>query len=110
MKIQRRQIGQAIIVDISGILDTGTSTEALEIILGYVDEGHKKMIINLAETEYMSSSGLRILLASAKKLWAIEGVLKICHPNKVVKDILDTSGFSVIMDVVDTEEQALSEM
>lgn len=110
MEIKKRQIGQVIIADISGILDTATSTEAQEIIHGYLNEGHKKLIINLIDTDYMSSSGLRILLATAKKLWAAEGVLKICQPNKVVKDILDTSGFSVIMDVVDTEEQALSEM
>ena len=108
MEIRKRQVNEVLIADISGILDTATSTEAQEIIHGYLNEGHKKLIINLNNTDYMSSSGLRILLATAKKLWAVDGKLKICQPNKVVKDILDTSGFSVIMDVVDSEDEALN--
>jgi len=107
MEINKRQIDDIIVADISGILDTATSMEAQGIIQSYLDSGTSKLIINLEKTEYMSSSGLRVLLATAKKLMAVQGKLKICQPNKVVKDILDTSGFSVIMDVVDTESEAL---
>lgn len=110
MDIQKRQSENAIIADITGILDTATSPKAQDIINGYLDEGHKNLIINLAGTEYMSSSGLRVLLATAKRLWAADGKFKICQPNKVIKDILDTSGFSVIMDVLDSEEQAIKEV
>ena len=110
MEINKRHFDEIIIADITGILDTSTSMEAQTIIHNYLETGNNKLIINLANTEYMSSSGLRVLLATAKKLWAVDGKLKICQPNKVVKDILDTSGFSVIMDVVDTESEALEEM
>jgi len=110
MEIKKRLTGQVLIADISGILDTATSPKAQEIINEYLDEGHNKLVINLLETEYMSSSGLRVLLATAKRLWAAEGKFKVCQPNKVIKDILDTSGFSVIMDVVDSEEEAIKDL
>ena len=106
MKIEIRKSGEIELIDIIGILDTASSPEAQEIIDIQLDSGCRKMVINLAQTDYMSSSGLRILLSTAKKLWAKKGEFKICEPNKVVKDILDTSGFSVIMDVKDSEQEA----
>lgn len=109
MKIEIRQKGSISLIDIIGILDTATSQEAQDQIQAHLDEGCKKLIINLSQTEYMSSSGLRVLLSTAKKLWAAEGKLRICEPNKVVKDILVTSGFSMIMEVVDGEELALTD-
>ncbi len=109
MKIESRKSGEVEIVKITGIVDTSTAPEAEKIIQEILDNHCKKMVINLGKTEYMSSSGLRVLLSTAKKLWAIEGALRICEPNKVVKDILDTSGFSVIMDVRDSEALALKD-
>ena len=69
-----------------------------------------KLIINLSQTNYVSSAGLRIFLATAKKLTAKQGVFKLCAPNDVVKEVLDISGFSSILDVKATEEDAIAEM
>ncbi len=66
------------------------------------------MVINLEETKYVSSAGLRIFLATAKKMTAREGAVKLCCPNEVVQEILDISGFSTILDVKKTEEEALA--
>ena len=109
MDISTRSLDGIITVGINGILDTSTSPEAEAVIQNLLDQGNKRLIINLKNTDYLSSSGLRVLLATAKKLWAVEGKLKVCHPNKVVSEILDTSGFSMILDIRETEEQALSE-
>jgi len=110
MKIETKSTGDIKVVNIIGIMDTSTSPQAEENIKDILDKGCTKMVINLAETEYMSSSGLRVLLSTAKKLWANKGQFRICEPNKVVKDILDTSGFSVIMDVRDDEADATSSL
>ena len=69
-----------------------------------------KLIINLAETEWLSSSGLRVLLVTAKKESAMGGKLILCQPNEVVREILDISGFSTILNVVETEVAALQEL
>jgi anti-sigma B factor antagonist len=110
MEINVRESSSIRILDISGRMDTGTSP-AVEIGINQVlDAGIKKIILNLASTEYVSSSGLRVLLITAKKLAASGGSLKICQPNSVVREILDISGFSTFLDVRTTEEEALSEM
>jgi anti-sigma B factor antagonist len=53
---------------------------------------------------------LRIFLATAKKITASGGALKLCGANDVVQEILDISGFSTILDVKKTEEEALSSL
>lgn len=108
MDIKVRESGNFRILDLTGRLDTGTSPGAEASINQVLEGGHNRIVINLARTDYVSSSGLRVLLVTAKKISAASGSLKICQPNDVVKEILDISGFSTILDVFATEAEALS--
>lgn len=110
MEIKIRESGEVKVVEFIGRLDTGTSPVGESEINSLLEAGHRKLIINLAETEWVSSSGLRVFLVAAKRLSAMKGKFKICEPNEVVKEILDISGFSTILDVRASEEEALSEM
>jgi len=110
MKINRRTLDDIHIYDVVGILDSSTSPDAQDIIQQSLDQGCTRIILNLEQNEYMSSSGLRILLSTAKKLWSVQGKFSICQPNQVVKDILDTSGFSVILDVQDSESESVQKV
>ena len=68
------------------------------------------MVINLEETKYVSSAGLRIIFATAKTMKASGSIFKLCGLNEVVQEILDISSLSNILDVKETEEQALNTM
>jgi anti-sigma B factor antagonist len=110
MEIKVRTPGDVIIVDLEGQLDTGTSLSAETEINKVLGTGCSKLVINLANTDYVSSSGLRIFLITAKKMAAQSGKLKLCGPNDVVREILEISGFTTILDVCATEEEALSQL
>lgn len=110
MEIVIREMGDIRVVDIIGRIDTGTSPAAETAISSLLEGGNSKIVINLVQTEWLSSSGLRVLLVAAKKLSAMKGKLKICQPNEVVKEILDISGFSTILDVRASEAEALVEL
>lgn len=110
MEISIVNNGDIKIAHFKGNLDTNTAPSAEEELRPIFEESGAKLIINLAETNYVSSAGLRIFLASAKKISANAGVFKLCSPNDVVKEILDISGFSTILDVVDSEEDAIANM
>ncbi len=109
MEVKIREINDVQVVDLIGNLDTGTSPEAETEISKLLDEGVKKIIINLEKTDYLSSSGLRVFLGTAKKLMATGGAVKLCCPNDVVKEILEISGFTTILDVKESEGEALKE-
>ena len=108
LEVNTIKVNDVVVIKLLGNLDTNTAPDAEAKINNWLDEGTQKMIINLEQTNYVSSAGLRIFLATAKKITASGGVLKLCGANDVVQEILDISGFSTILDVKKTEEEALS--
>ena len=95
------------IIEFEGSLDTATSPAAEKEINAFMDAGETKFVFNFDKTKYMSSSGLRILLATAKKLKG-KGELKISNLNAVIEEVFDVSGFSAILNVYKTQEEALA--
>lgn len=110
LKITLKEINDIVIIGLNGTLDTNTSPEAEVEINKSLEKGATKMAIDLENTRYVSSAGLRIFLATAKKMMARSGKMILCHPNEIVKDILHVSGFNTIIEVKPTVEQALKEI
>jgi anti-sigma B factor antagonist len=110
LKITLKEINDVVIIGLNGTLDTNTSPEAEVEIIKSLEQGTKKMLINLENTRYVSSAGLRIFLGTAKRMQTNSGRVILCHPNEIVKDILHVSGFNTIIDVKATQEEALKEI
>ena len=108
LEVNANEVNDVVIVKLAGSLDTNTAPDAETEINKWLETGALKMIINLEKTNYVSSAGLRIFLATAKKITASGGVVKLCNTNDVVQEILDISGFSTILDVKKNEEEALA--
>ena len=98
------------LISIIGKMDSTTAPQAEEEINILLDKKVEKMVVNLKETTYVSSAGLRVFLATAKKMTAAGGAVKFCSPNDIVKEILDISGFTAILDVKSTEEEAIGSL
>ncbi|MEE8336067.1 MAG: STAS domain-containing protein [Candidatus Neomarinimicrobiota bacterium] len=109
MEIKQREQTGFIIFDLKGHLDTTTAPEVEVEISKKIGEGEKKIIVNLSDVDYISSSGLRVLLATLKELKKDGGILKIFGLNETVQEIFDISGFSVIFDLFKDEKEALKD-
>jgi len=107
MEISVTESGDVRILSFAGNLDTNTSPQAESEINGLIDAGAQKLLVNFECLDYISSAGLRILLATAKKLKASQGDLKICGLNETVQEVFDISGFATILSVTKTEGEAL---
>ena len=110
MNITINEKNDITIINLAGNLDTNTSPEVEKIVNELIAADKNKIIIDLSDTGFVSSAGLRIFLSTAKQLTAKGGVFKICSPNDVVKEILDMSGFSTILDVRSNLEEAVTSM
>ena len=108
MNIETRESQGIQIVAFEGNLDTNTSPEAESKINELIDAGKQKLLVNFEQLNFISSSGLRVLLATVKKLNASGGELRICSLNATVQEVFDISGFITILKVKNTEEEALS--
>jgi anti-sigma B factor antagonist len=107
MKIETRSEGGVTVLAFIGRLDTATSEDAKGTLDEVVDGGASKVLLDLEKLEYVSSAGLRILLATAKKLRTGGGELRLCALNEVVEEVFEISGFSSLLNVFGTDAQAL---
>jgi anti-anti-sigma factor len=91
-----------------GRLDTNTAPAAQEKLDGLVDGGATKLLIDFSALDYISSAGLRVLLATAKKMKKSNGTMRLCGLNETVQEIFDVSGFSTMLSVFGTQDEALA--
>lgn len=91
-----------------GALDTQTSLDARDHLGQLIEEGARKILVNFDTLEYISSAGLHVLLTVAKQLKSVDGELRVCCLNDVVKEVFDISGFVTIFKVFGSESEALN--
>ena len=80
-----------------GRVDTITAPE-LETAIKENLDGVTSLIFDLSDLEYVSSAGLRVLLAAQKAMNA-QGEMKVCHVNETVLEIFEVTGFSDILTI-----------
>jgi anti-sigma B factor antagonist len=107
MEITTRAADDVTIVDISGSLDTQTSGAASDE-MGKIAQDAAKMLLNLDNLEFLSSAGLRVILRTAKQLKGSGGAIKVCSASGVVKEVMEISGFGSLLDLHETEADALA--
>ncbi len=107
MQISTRIEGEITVVDVSGSLNTLTSGAASEELAKIV-QSNSKLLLNFAELEYLGSAGLLALLRTAKQLHGAGGTLKICNSSRTVKDVMIVSGFDKLLDLCDSESEAVA--
>lgn len=107
MEIIEREEGEVRVVSLVGRLDTNTTPDAEAQINALLDSGANKLLINFEKIDYVSSAGLRLLLATAKRMKASAGGLRICCLNATVQEVFDISGFASILSVSAAEQEAL---
>jgi anti-sigma B factor antagonist len=95
------------VVRFEGNLDTNTAPEAQDHLNGLASEGAAKILVDFEHLDYISSAGLRVLLATAKKLRGVGGNLRLCTLNETVAEVFEISGFSTIFAVFPSEAEAL---
>lgn len=107
MNISTREEGGVTVVAVEGNLDTSTAPEAQQHLDALQDDGVQKILVDFKGLGYISSAGLRVLLVTAKRLGASGGSLRICGLNETVGEVFEISGFSVILSVFGTVEEAM---
>ncbi len=95
------------IVFLNGELDTVTSSEAETYLNELRSNGSTKIVLNFKELDFISSAGLRVLLATAQELKNTGGELRVCNLNADVQEVFDISGFSTLLNVFENEAGAL---
>ena len=97
LNINKTRDGGKLCVALEGRLDTTTAPE-LEASLKEELDTVNELVIDLAKLEYISSAGLRVLLAAQKAMMK-QGSMVVTNPNDVISEIFEVTGFSTILTI-----------
>lgn len=100
LQINKNLEGDLLTVQISGDLNIKTSP-LLEEELTKSIGGVKKLVLDFTGVEYISSAGLRVLLALEKSMRRQQGSMTLLHVNPAVKEIIRLAGFLQVMHIED---------
>lgn len=98
MTIEEVKEQDQMILKVKGRLDTTTAPQ-LEQATGEKLAGLQKLVLDFSALEYISSAGLRVLLAAHKAMKKQEGAMVVTGANEEVQEVFTITGFSDILNL-----------
>ncbi len=106
MQISRDSIPNATTLTLVGRLDELATADVEQAFTESLNNETGGLIVDMAGVEYVSSSGLRVLLMLMKAMKNQQRVLKLCNLSPFVAEVFEVSNFAVMFDVHDSLESA----
>ena len=98
MKLTTEKNGTALTVHLSGELNTLTAPE-LSALLNQELGGVKALTLDFKECDYVSSAGLRVLLATFKQMKAAKGTMALANVGENFRDVLENTGLDAVFGI-----------
>ena len=91
-----------------GRLDSANAHTFESIVTNHISNGEQHLIVDFSRLEFISSSGMRVLLIVAKNLKASKGQLVLCAMRDHIQEVFQISGFDQIIPIRDTRQSAMA--
>jgi anti-sigma B factor antagonist len=109
LNINERQAGDVTVLDMSGKITIGEGSVALRTaVRRLLEEGKKRILLNLAGISYVDSSGIGELVSSYTAINKEGGQLKLLNLTQKIQDLLTITKLLTVFDVYDSEAEALN--
>ena len=108
MNIGEQKVDDVLVLSPEGRLDSNTAEAFEQRVLGRIDDGEVRLVIDLSALEYISSAGLRVLLMAAKRIKSENGGMALCGLKEAIREVFEISGFLTILNIVDDMASAVA--
>jgi len=108
MQIEQRAAGDVVILDLKGKITLGEGDELLkDKVNSLVNQGHKKIVLNLAEVPYIDSAGLGEVVRTYTTVSRQGGSLKLLNLTKRITDLLSITKLLTVFETFESESDAV---
>ena len=108
LSIETREVGKVSILDVSGRIVLGDEIHTLrDAVRALIGRDRKKIILNLADVDYIDSSGVGQLVGSFTAVRNAGGELKLMNLTQKVHDVLHVTKLYTVFDIKDDEFTAV---
>ncbi|MBU1000935.1 MAG: STAS domain-containing protein [Proteobacteria bacterium] len=96
-----------VVAKIGGSMDTVSAPKFQEELETWIAKGDRAFVVDVSELEYITSAGLRSILAIAKKIKADQGTISFCGLDGMVKEVFEMSFFTQMFPIHTSLDEAL---
>ena len=108
MQIQERMVGDVVLLDLKGKITLGEGDELLkDKVNSLVNQGHRKIVLNLAEVPYIDSAGLGEIVRTYTTVSRQGGKLKLLNLTKRIQDLLAITKLLTVFETYENEAEAI---
>jgi anti-sigma B factor antagonist len=108
MEIDHTCIDNKPVLSVSGRIDATTSKDLETMLSGLIDQNKSEIVIDLHGVTYISSIGLRVLLAAQKKARTKNGGIRLASLQPFVREVFEMTGFTRLFSIYSHQSEALS--
>jgi anti-sigma B factor antagonist len=99
MKLETRELKHVSVVTVSGRVDSATAPDLEKALQDLLNSERNQLVLDLHETDYMSSAGLRVLVAMQKAAKKNGGTLRLAQLSVRVKEVFELAGLTPVFDI-----------
>jgi anti-sigma B factor antagonist len=107
MEISMQELKRVDLVTVAGRIDSSNASELDEALKGLLNAGRYNIVLDLSGVDYMSSAGLRSLVATVRECKRRSGDLRLTQPSERVADVLKLAGLDSVFQVFDDSTTAV---
>ena len=108
MQIEERAIGDVVVLDLKGKITLGEGDELLkDKVNSLVNQGKKKIVLNLADVPYIDSAGLGEVVRTYTTVSRQGGSLKLLNLTKRISDLLSITKLLTVFETFESENEAI---
>ncbi|PYR50881.1 MAG: anti-sigma factor antagonist [Acidobacteria bacterium] len=108
MQIEERAVGDVVVLDLKGRVTLGEGDELLkDKVNSLLNQGRKKIVLNLAEVPYIDSAGLGEIVRTYTTVSRQGGSLKLLNLTKRIADLLSITKLLTVFESFDAEAEAV---
>ncbi len=108
MHIDQRSVGDVVVLDLKGKITLGEGDELLkDKVNSLVNQGHRKIVLNLAEVPYIDSAGLGEIVRTYTTVSRQGGSLKLLNLTKRITDLLSITKLLTVFETFESENDAV---
>ncbi|MCC7208439.1 MAG: STAS domain-containing protein [Anaerolineae bacterium] len=107
MNVTVSEMRRVTLIEVNGRVDSTNAGKLGEALNEQIDAGRNQIVLDLSSVEYISSAGLREMVAAAKRVRNSNGDLRIASPSPRVKEVLDLAGLNMVFQVFATQVEAV---
>ncbi|MFN7918378.1 MAG: STAS domain-containing protein [Vicinamibacterales bacterium] len=108
MQIEERAVGDVLVLDVKGRITLGEGDEILkDKVNSLLNQGKKKIVLNLAEVPYIDSAGLGEIVRTYTTVSRQGGSLKLLALTKRITDLLAITKLLTVFETYESENEAV---